>query len=147
MKRLALAAVLVCALGAAFIAEDAGARRALGHLSANPHAPGSTANPAGRTDPDSVTNPHGRYGSRASPQSAANPFAANPPALEDSAGRYRGKLSANSFEADSVANPYGRYGSRYSADSINNPYGAGNPLALDSPHHRHGQGLRVIAPK
>ena len=152
MKNLALSAVMICALGAALGAEDAratdtAARDLLGHLSANPYAPGSTANSAGRSDPNSVTNPHGLYGSRVSPTSAANPFATATPTLEDSAGRYRGKLSANPFDADSVSNPYGRYGSASSPDSINNPFGAGNPYAPDSPRNRHGQGLRILAPQ
>lgn len=152
MKTLALSAVLICALSAMVGARDAHAkdkvaREVLGHLSANPYAPGSTADPAGRYDPGSVTNPHGPYGSRTSPTSAANPFATSPPALEDSAGQYRGKLSANRFDADSVSNPYGRYGSRYSPESINNPFGAGNSFGPDSPHNRYGQGLRILAPK
>ncbi len=152
MKSLALSALLACAFGAAVGAEDARAqdsvaREVLGYLSANPHAPGATANAAGRTDPGSVTNAHGPYGSRTSPTSAANPFATSTPTLEDNAGQYRGKLSANPFDADSVSNPYGRYGSRYSPDSINNPFGAGNPYAPDSPRNRYGQGLRILAPK
>jgi hypothetical protein len=152
MKNLALSAVMICIMGAALGTEEARAtetvaRDVLGHLSANPYAPGSTENAAGRSDPNGVTNPHGPYGSRVSPTSAANPFATATPTLEDSAGRYRGKLSANPFDAGSVSNPYGRYGSAYSPDSINNPYGAGNPSAPDSPHNRYGQGLRILAPQ
>lgn len=152
MKNLLFSAGLICALGAAFsagaaVAKDSGSRQVLGHLSANPYARGSTANSAGRSDPNSVTNPQGPYGSRVSPTSAANPFATATPTLEDSAGRYRGKLSANPFDADSVSNPFGRYGSASSPDSINNPFGAGNPYAPDSPHNRYGQGLRILAPQ
>jgi hypothetical protein len=152
MKSLALSVVMICVMEAALGTQDArateaAARGVLGHLSANPYAPGSTANSAGRSDPSSVTNPQGPYGSRVSPTSAANPFATATPTLEDSAGRYRGKLSANPFDADSVSNPYGRYGSASSPDSINNPFGAGNPYAPESPHNRYGQGLRILAPQ
>lgn len=120
------------------------AQHDLGRLSANPHAPKSTANPASRFDPDSVTNPQGRYGSPESISSATHPYATDAPELYDGAGNYRGKLSANPYDPDSVANPYGRYGSPFSADSINNPYGAGNPYVRSSPHNPFGDGLRII---
>jgi hypothetical protein len=120
------------------------AQAELGRLSANPHAPGSTANPASRFHPNSVTNPYGRYGSPHDPASAANPYATDAPKLFDDAGRYRGRLSANPYDPDSIANPHGRYGSRYSPDSVNNPHGAGNPFAPDSPTNPHGRGLRII---
>lgn len=119
----------------------------IGDLSANPHAPGSTSNPASRFDADSVTNPQGRYGSAFGADSAANPYATNAPKLYDHDGRYRGKLSANPYDAESVSNPYGRYGSTYSPDSINNPYGAGNPYHAESPHNPHGQGLGIFGAK
>lgn len=139
--------VLILALLWACAAGPAAAQEHLGHLSANRYAPGSTANPASRPRPDSVTNPHGRYGSRAGAQSANNPMATDTPTLEDGAGRFRGKLSANPYDADSVSNPYGRYGSAFSPDSINNRYGAGNPFSPDSPHNPYGQGLRILAPE
>lgn len=116
----------------------------LGNLSANPYAPGSTARPGAEYDPNSVTNPYGRYGNPFGAHSATNPAASDAPKLYDRAGNYRGKLSANPFDADSVANPYGRYGSRTSPESINNPYGAGNPYAPESPSHRFGTGLRIF---
>jgi hypothetical protein len=116
----------------------------LGHLSANPHAPGATSRPGSSFDPNSVTNTAGRYGNPASPNAATNPYATDAPKLYDGAGNYRGKLSANPYDADSVTNPYGRYGSRYSPESLNNPYGAGSPQAQDSPHNRYGTGLKII---
>lgn len=143
-----LAAAALLFVSAPAAAQSGAARAAehhvIGRLSANPYAPTSTASPAQRFDPDSVTNPFGRYGSMFSPTGAANPNAIDTPALIDSAGRYRGKLSANRYDADSVSNPYGRYGSAYSADSINNRYGAGNKFAPDSPHNPHGVGLRIV---
>ncbi|GAB1718883.1 MAG: hypothetical protein NTAFB09_06140 [Nitrosospira sp.] len=57
----------------------------LGNLSSNPHDPDSTSNPYGRYgskySPDSINNPYGRYGSKYSPDSPNNPYAANPPAI------------------------------------------------------------------
>jgi len=87
----------------------------------NPYGAGSPYNP------NSINNPYGPYGSPYSKKSANNPYATDAPKLYDSAGNYRGRLSANPYDPDSTSNPYGRYGSRYSPDSINNPYGAGNP--------------------
>lgn len=109
----------------------------LGRIGGNDYASDSMSNPYGagsKYSADSVNNPYGRYGSRYSTYSARNPYATNAPALYDSQGNYRGRLSANPYDSDSTSNPYGRYGSRYSADSINNPYGAGNP---------YGSGLSV----
>lgn len=146
MKSLGVIAALVTAAAAPANARDAG-RAQIGNLSANPYAPGSTANPAQKFDADSVTNPYGRYGSPFSPDSATNPHATNAPALVDSSGTYRGKLSANRYDADSVSNPYGRYGSKYSPDSVNNPYGAGNPYLPASPHNKHGQGVGIFGAK
>ncbi|MGE4064773.1 MAG: hypothetical protein AB7E79_15525 [Rhodospirillaceae bacterium] len=138
MRTLILASVLALSTGVA------AAQTYLGQFSANPHAPQSTAAPAQRFAPDSVINPMGRYGRPTSAQSATNPFATDAPELYDSAGRYRGKLSANPYDPDSISNPYGRYGSRTSPDSVNNPYGAGNPYAPESPTNRFGAGLRII---
>lgn len=57
----------------------------LGNLSANKYDPNSTSNPYGRYgskySPDSINNPYGQYGSRFSNDSANNPFASNPPAI------------------------------------------------------------------
>lgn len=57
----------------------------LGNLSANPYDPNSTSNPYGRYgseySADSINNPYGRYGSPYSNDSATNPYASNPPAI------------------------------------------------------------------
>ena len=144
-------AAVRCAMFAAAAWLTAGAPAAaqtyIGQYSANPFAPRSTAAPGSAFDPNSVNNPAGRYGSPLSPSSARNPSATDAPKLYDSAGRYRGKLSANPFDPESVANPYGRYGSRYSPDSVNNPYGAGSPFAPESPHNPFGTGLRIHGAK
>ena len=116
----------------------------LGNLSANPHGGFSTAAPGADTRADSVTNPTGRFGSRHGAASANNPYTVDAPKLYDDAGQYRGKLSANAFDAESTANPYGRYGSTFSPDSINNIYGAGNPYRPDSPHNPHGHGMKIV---
>jgi hypothetical protein len=58
----------------------------LGNLSNNPHDPNSTSNPYGRYgseySADSINNPYGQYGSRYSSDSPNNPYATNPPAIE-----------------------------------------------------------------
>lgn len=50
----------------------------LGNLSRNPYDPNSTSNPYGRYgsrySPDSINNPYGRYGSPYSSQSPNNPY-------------------------------------------------------------------------
>lgn len=57
----------------------------LGNLSSNPYDPNSTSNPYGRYgseySQDSINNPYGRYGSRYSQDSPNNPYATNPPAI------------------------------------------------------------------
>ncbi|SEO83700.1 hypothetical protein [Nitrosovibrio sp. Nv6] len=57
----------------------------LGNLSANPHDPNSVSNPYGRYgsehSQDSINNPQGQYGSRYSNDSANNPYATNAPAI------------------------------------------------------------------
>jgi hypothetical protein len=107
-----------------------------GKLSANKYDPDSISNPYGRYgskfSPDSVNNPYGEYGSPYSSKSVTNPYATDTPKLYDSKGNYRGKLSANKYDPDSISNPYGRYGSKFSPDSVNNPYGAGNPYKIGS---------------
>ena len=120
------------------------AQQKIGTLSTNPYAPKSTSSSGSQYDPNSVTNPYGKYGSQYSNKSANNPYATEAPKLYDSQGNYRGKLSSNQYDPDSVSNPYGRYGSRYSADSINNPYGAGSKYNADSPNNPYGQGLNIV---
>src|SRR5688572_7474890 len=62
----------------------------LGNLSSNPYDPNSTSNPYGKYgseySPDSVNNPYGKYGSPYSPDSAKNPYAPNPPAIRENNG-------------------------------------------------------------
>lgn len=62
----------------------------LGDLSANPYDPNSTSNPYGRYgseySDDSINNPYGRYGSPYSNDSANNPYATNPPAVYGTGG-------------------------------------------------------------
>jgi hypothetical protein len=110
----------------------------LGNLNGNQYDPDSTSNPYGRYgskySPDSINNPYGKYGSPYSLYSVNNSYTTNAPKIYDSNGNYHGKLSANPYDPDSTSNPYGRYGSKYSPDSINNPYGAGNP---------YGNGIQV----
>ncbi|ABK42800.1 hypothetical protein Mmc1_0273 [Magnetococcus marinus MC-1] len=59
--------------------------RYLGTLSNNRYDPNSVSNPYGRYgsrySPDSINNPFGRYGSRYSSESVNNPFASNPPKI------------------------------------------------------------------
>ena len=105
----------------------------LGRLSSNPYDPESTSNPFGRFgspySPHSINNPYGKYGSPYSPYSATNPYATSAPKIVDP---YLGRPSANPYAPDSTANPYGRYGSRFSPTSIKNPNSIyGSPF---SPH-------------
>jgi len=93
--------------------------------------------------PNGINNSFSPYGSPFSNQSTKNPFATDAPRLYDQQGNYRGKLSANPYDADSTSNPYGRYGSPFSPDSINNPYGAGSPYRSDSPTNPYGRGLQI----
>ena len=57
----------------------------LGRLNKNTLDPDSISNPFGRYgskfSPDSVNNPYGKYGSRYSPYSAANPYAIKAPRI------------------------------------------------------------------
>lgn len=138
-----LALIVACAPTAA----GAQAQGYLGNWSANPHAPGSTANPFGAGSPfapNGIANRHGPIGNSLSDRSVTSPYATNAPRLYDEAGNYRGKLSANKYDPESIANPYGRYGSPYSPDSVNNPFGPGSRFSPDSPFNRHGKGLSIF---
>lgn len=68
----------------------------LGNLNSNRYDPNSVSNPYGRYgspySPDSINNPYGQYGSPYSPDSARNPYATNPPAIIDQDG-----MGADSF--------------------------------------------------
>ena len=122
-----------------------GQNKFLGKLNANPLDPDSTSNPLGRygspLSPDSINNPLGVFGSPLSPYSATNPLATSAPKIVSPYGRYLGKLSSNPLDPDSTSNPLGLYGSPLSPDSINNPlrtfgsflspYSATNPLATE----------------
>lgn len=118
----------------------------LGNLSANPFDVDSTANPFGKGSqfvPNGINNPFSSYGSPFSNKSATNPVATEAPKLYDQQGNYRGKLSANPFDADSTGNQFGRYGSPFSPDSLTNQFGAGNPFRPDSPKNPYGRGWRI----
>ncbi len=106
----------------------------LGTLSSNRYDPNSVSNPYGRYgskySPDSVNNPYGTYGSPYSPYSATNPYATQAPAIVNP---YLGRLSANPYAPDSTSNRYGQYGSPYSPSSITNPYSPyGSPFSPSS---------------
>jgi hypothetical protein len=64
---------------------DQQAGKYLGNLSANPYDPNSVSNPYGRYgssySADSINNPYGQYGSRYSNDSANNPYATNAPGI------------------------------------------------------------------
>ena len=57
----------------------------LGNLSNNQYDPNSVSNPYGRYgsqySPDSINNPYGKYGSQYSNQSANNPYATEAPRI------------------------------------------------------------------
>ena len=59
----------------------------LGNLSTNPNDPDSVSNPHGRygskDSEDSINNPDGKYGSPQSNNSLSNPYATNPPIVLD----------------------------------------------------------------
>jgi hypothetical protein len=67
----------------ACLAATAAQAQYLGNLSANRYDPNSTSNPYGRYgnpySPDSINNPYGRYGSPYSNESVNNPYATRPP--------------------------------------------------------------------
>lgn len=106
----------------------------LGVLSGNRYDPNSVSNPYGkygsRYNPTSINNPCSTYGSPYSPNSATNPYATQAPKIVNP---YLGRLSANPYAPDSTSNPYGKYGSKYSPTSINNPYSTyGSPYSPSS---------------
>ena len=106
----------------------------LGVLSGNRYDPNSVSNPYGRYgspySPTSIKNPYSTYGSPYSPNSATNPYATQAPKIVNP---YLGRLSANPYAPDSTSNPYGKYGNPYSPTSIKNPYSTyGNPYSPSS---------------
>lgn len=82
---LILAFSLQTALASPPILIDRQAGKYLGNLSNNKNDPNSTSNPYGRYgseySQDSINNPYGQYGSRYSQDSPNNPYATNPPAI------------------------------------------------------------------
>lgn len=121
----------------------------LGNLNSNRFDPDSISNPFGRYgsrySPDSVNNPYGQYGSPYSPYSARNPYTTQAPAIVTPEGKYLGKFSANPYDPDSVSNPFGRFGSPYSPDSVNNPFGQyGNPYSPNSVHNPYAPTFRSL---
>jgi len=119
----------------------------LGNLNSNPYDPNSVSNPYGKHgskySTESINNPYGKYGSKYSNQSVNNPYATDTPKLYNSNGKYMGKISSNKYDPESISNPYGKYGNKYSPDSINNPYGAGNPYKPNSPSNSFGTGFKI----
>jgi hypothetical protein len=96
----------------------------LGKLSKDKHDPESISNPHGKYGSrygDSLRNPYSPYGNRYSSTSANNPYADDAPRIYAPDGTYLGKLSVNKYDPESISNPYGKYGSRY-GDTLNNPY-------------------------
>ena len=73
------------AIAAPPILVDRQSGKYLGNLSTNQFDPNSTSNPYGKYgskySPDSINNEYGKYGSPYSPDSANNPYATNPPAI------------------------------------------------------------------
>lgn len=87
LKFLALAASLTVSTAAfaqgAYIVSPNG--QYLGELNSNQYDPNSVSNPYGRYgsrySSDSINNPYGQYGSQYSNDSARNPYATNPPLI------------------------------------------------------------------
>ncbi len=156
MKQLVAIGILVSAVmltQSPTLRSNDGKDKPLGNLNSNRYDPNSVSNPYGRYgspySPDSVNNPFGLYGSKYSPYSAKNPHATQAPKIVTPDGKYLGKFSANPFDPDSTANVHGRYGSPYSPDSINNHYGRyGSPYSPESVRNPYvmGTGELVIKP-
>jgi hypothetical protein len=66
---------------------DPSSEKYLGNLNSNRYDPNSVSNPYGRYGSryslDSINNPYGNYGSRYSPNSANNPYVTNPPKIRN----------------------------------------------------------------
>lgn len=124
-------------------------QRYLGRLSSNPYDPESVSNPYGRYgskySPTSINNPYGTYGNPYSAKSVTNPYTLGGPRIVAQDGTYLGRLNSNPYDPESVSNPYGRYGSRYGPDSVNNPYGRyGSRYSSESPRNPYATRPPVI---
>lgn len=109
----------------------------LGNVNNNPYDPNSISNPYGKYgspySSESINNPYSRYGSPYSSESATNPYSYRSPRIYDKDGNYLGRYNSNKYDPESVSNPFSVYGSPYSPKSINNPYGEyGNPYNPNS---------------
>ncbi|MGB4704887.1 MAG: hypothetical protein WBI18_07440 [Candidatus Saccharicenans sp.] len=125
----------------------------LGRLSSNRYDPESVSNPFGKFGSiygNTINNPYSEYGSPYSSKSVNNPYASgeNSPFLIAEDGKYLGRLNSNPYDPESVSNPYGRYGSPYSPESINNPYGKyGSPYSPYSVNNPYTfQAPKIFAP-
>ena len=88
MKTLMMAVLMLASMPALAESEY----RYLGKISSNRYDPESISNPYGRYgseySSDSINNPYGRYGSRYSNDSVNNSYANNPPVLIEHDGTY-----------------------------------------------------------
>ncbi len=95
MKKLVFLAFILSAntVFATPILVDPNNGKYLGNLNSNPYDPNSVSNPYGRYgskySPDSVNNPYGQYGSPYSPNSANNPYTTGGPVIIDNNNPYR----------------------------------------------------------
>lgn len=128
----------------------------LGKLSTNRYDPDSISNPYGKYGSrygNNLVNPYSDYGSRYSPRSWNNPYATDAPRIYAQDGTYLGKLSTNRYDPESISNPYGPYGSRYGNNLVNpyspygsryspqswtNPYASSPPVVLGSSPYSPG---------
>ena len=105
----------------------------LGNVNNNQYDPDSISNPYGKYgseySSESINNPYGTYGSQYSDKSPNNQYS-DGAKLYSNDGKYLGNVNGNQYDPNSTSNPYGKYGSEYSNESINNPYGTyGNPYS------------------
>ena len=87
MRILLLSIIIIAAPGAATSCEDDASPQGtyLGKLNDNPYDPDSVSNPYGRYgspySADSINNPYGKYGSPYSNESVNNPYATKSPVI------------------------------------------------------------------
>jgi len=109
----------------------------LGRLSANQYDPESISNPYGKYgspySSTSINNPYSTHGSQYSSEGVRNPYTSGGPRVVGSGGTFLGHLNKNRFDPKSTSNPFGQHGSPYSSTSINNPYSKfGSPYSSQS---------------